>query len=207
MNKIQQDHTNKLTPFPLNDNYSVSREGQVYSHISNKFLKPIKTKAGYVVFKIKHNGKKQIFGHRLVAITFIPNPEDKRFINHKNGKRDDNREVNLEHCTSRENTVHKFKDLRYIVSSVSRAKRSKGQFSEILGYISQNSTFNGYWFDGKQYCSLTAIAEDWNVTSGTASRWFLNGQINYIIDDHVQPLNEKQRLHHTIRQIRQENRS
>lgn len=44
--------------------------------------------------------------HRLIAIHFIPNPENKRFINHKNGDKKDFRIENLEWCTQRENSIH-----------------------------------------------------------------------------------------------------
>lgn len=52
-----------------------------------------------------HVGKKRTV-HRLVAETFIPNPEKKPFVNHKNGNRSDNRVVNLEWCTEQENCIH-----------------------------------------------------------------------------------------------------
>lgn len=68
---------------------------------------------GYCRVTLANSGKnRKVFSvHRLVAIAFIPNPENKKTVNHKNGIRNDNRLENLEWATYSENCKHGFKEL------------------------------------------------------------------------------------------------
>src|SRR6478672_3937743 len=64
---------------------------------------------GYIVTSLTKFGlKKRIYFHRIFAAAFIPNPENKPFVNHINGIKNDNRPENLEWCTQKENVQHAF---------------------------------------------------------------------------------------------------
>ena len=60
-----------------------------------------------IPIKSSKNVKLNTSIHRLVAITFIPNPENKPIVNHINGNKSDNRVENLEWVTqTSENMIH-----------------------------------------------------------------------------------------------------
>lgn len=67
---------------------------------------------GYLYVDLYKNGKrKRFYIHRLVAETFIPNPENKPYINHIDGNPKNNNVSNLEWCTPLENVEHASKVL------------------------------------------------------------------------------------------------
>ena len=85
--------------------YDVSSAGEVYSKKSNKIIRPNKDKHGYLYYVLCVNGdRRTVKAHRLVAQTFISNPENKPCIDHINGVRDDNRVENLRWVTPKENS-------------------------------------------------------------------------------------------------------
>jgi hypothetical protein len=85
------------------EKYVIYQDGKVYSNIRNKFLKPQINHKGYLSVNI--NGKLQTL-HRLIAKTFIPNPDNLPQVNHKNLNKTDNRVENLEWSTCRNNINH-----------------------------------------------------------------------------------------------------
>ena len=87
--------------------YSVSNRGRVYSYRSKRCLKPAHTKAGYHCVHLADKGKVSVmFIHRLVALAFIPNPQDKPTVNHINEIKTDNRVENLEWATNHEQNIN-----------------------------------------------------------------------------------------------------
>lgn len=65
------------------------------------------SKAGYCVVHLSQNGRKEMQKvHRLVAEAFLPNPDGKPCINHKDASKRNNAVENLEWCTHLENNVH-----------------------------------------------------------------------------------------------------
>lgn len=93
----------KWHPCPGHPNYQINRLAQVRSVKTGKLLKPYDDGSGYL--RVKLDGENCRL-HILVALAFIPNPENKPVVNHKHGKKYDCRASQLEWATISENTKH-----------------------------------------------------------------------------------------------------
>ena len=87
--------------------YEVSDKGRVKSigYGKERILKPFSNKDGYLQIGLRKNrGRKNWLVHRLVAKTFIPNPDNLPEVNHKDENPSNNKVENLEWCDRRYNT-------------------------------------------------------------------------------------------------------
>jgi hypothetical protein len=99
----------KKIPIESNRIYYVTQDGKVYNQ--NKIeMKQRTNKLGYkqINLTVAKNKLKTFLVHRLVAITYIDNPENKAEVNHINGIKTDNRIENLEWVTHSENQKHAY---------------------------------------------------------------------------------------------------
>ena len=101
-------------PVPIEgycDYYDVSTKGRVRSHgfnRRNKLMTPETNNRGYARVRLYNNGNcVRFYVHRLVAMTFLDNPNNCDQVNHKNLDRTDNRLENLEWVSASENQFHK----------------------------------------------------------------------------------------------------
>jgi len=120
------------------EGYEVSDNGRVRSLSTvkgmwGKVLEPLIAGRGYFRVALRKNNKPHFKSiHRLVAEYFIPNPENKPQVNHKDGDKSNNHKDNLEWCTYRENINHAIDNgLSSVGERNGNSKLTKDQVLEI----------------------------------------------------------------------------
>lgn len=98
-----------------NNLVKADKDGTIYKRYASGEMgavEQVNKTDGYNVVSVTINGKPRILvAHRIVAKTYIPNPENKPQVNHIDGNKSNNRVDNLEWCTAKENAKHAFEVL------------------------------------------------------------------------------------------------
>lgn len=171
--------------YPENNLYFVSNQGRVirkeYKSPSGRLnkerlLKNIKQLDGYARIGIQREGKNRYTTyplHRIVAETFIPNPNNKKFVNHKDGNKLNNQVENLEWVTDVENAQHAIKEnlIKYSYKrnqkiSEKNSKLTKSEIKEIKLRRRKGET-------------MEDISEDFDVTHQNIKD-IVNGELHNI---------------------------
>lgn len=93
----------------ISTNYYITEDGKCYNQKTGKWLKGQENyKNGYFSFNLTmpDGSKKRKYAHRLVAMAYIPNPNNLPQINHKDGNKLNNSVENLEWCDGHYNQQH-----------------------------------------------------------------------------------------------------
>jgi len=139
-------------------NYEISSFGNLRNKITGYILKPC-IKSGYLCSNLTNDDKKSktMKIHRLVGLSFIPNPENKYTINHKDHNKLNNNLNNLEWSTATEQNKHKRKPKKEVQELISSRAvwRINKDTNEKLEYYKTIRTAAQWIFDN----NLTSVKE------------------------------------------------
>jgi hypothetical protein len=154
--------------------YQISNKGRVkrlagkclakagkYRNLSENILIcfPNKTRYNYLYVNLNNNGIKQFRIHRLVALHFIPNPNDLPEVNHIDGDKNNNTVENLEWCTNLENIRHSYKIGTHKIRTGEKAPNTKLTLEQVKQIKEK--------LNNKEYGR--SIAKEFNISEGMVS--------------------------------------
>lgn len=146
----------------IDNHYLLSKDGTILSTKTYREIKTHPNRKGYLVFDRAHVSTVSV--HRLVAKTFIPNPENKPQVNHIDGNKQNNHVDNLEWVTQEENIEHAKKHNLY--DTIKNKKRAYG----IKNNMSKLKNGNIVAIRSLSKClTHTEIAEIYNVSRAMVS--------------------------------------
>ena len=142
--------------------YSVSNQGRIKNNNTERVLKPFKVGGHNNQYYAVDIHKRNLKVHRLVAIAFIPNCENKREVNHKDGNHFNNSADNLEWVTGSENCIH-----AYRVLNKQKLVGSDNPYSRRIVRIEDGMIF-GSLNEAVKYCGMKGHSQLSRVLNGQA---------------------------------------
>lgn len=119
--------------------YFVTTLGRVFSVKAKLLSQSLNRGRGY--YEIRTN-KTAVTPHRLVAKAFVPNPENKPEVNHKDGRKTNNNVSNLEWVTRKENNDHSINSgLTKLPQKGYNAKFDDSQVAKVIGLVRSGWTY------------------------------------------------------------------
>lgn len=158
----------------------VTRSNGRKQFVRGKVLKQRYDKDGYLYVRINMNGKRFCKkSHRIIAVCFIPNPNNYPEVNHIDNDRTNNVVSNLEWCTSQYNTAYKEK---YGVP----AKEATKVLRKSVIAVDLNS-FEVFWFESRSEASRQLGFDNSDITMVIKERykkthgyWFTDADKNAV---------------------------
>jgi hypothetical protein len=166
--------------------YGVNENGVIMSFKTEKVIKPINHSAGYLAVCLYNNKiPKRFLVHRIVAKAFLPNPNNKLEVNHKNGDKKDNRLDNLEWVTSSENRKHAYKSGLQPINYSNKGKKFSEEVRQNMKKAAIGRIPTGHsremaykktrkqivdLLQGKTFPSINEAAKEFNMKSSTFSK-------------------------------------
>lgn len=151
----------------------VLNNDELVEYEPEKILKHTKSSAGYAVISICINGQSTVcYIHRILAETFIPNPDNKKYVNHIDGNKMNFSLDNLEWVTSSENNKHAYlTGLKKARKGKSNSRFGIGTRNGMKGELDKKSklilnTENGIFYHGIQ-----EAATAYGYNRGTLGDW------------------------------------
>lgn len=156
-----------------NNNYSINENGEVRNDRTGKIKTPFLNKAnGYLTIDLWNNNKSQkVPIHRLLAETFIENPENKPCVDHKDGNRQNNKLSNLRWATFSDNNS------RFDTIGVRSEKIKVTHYKEL-----RNSRGGGHikWLEADcimYFDRIVDVAKHFEVTQGNITPLLKSGEV------------------------------
>ena len=120
-------------------------KGKYKRYFKGKMLNPTFYRGGYLQVQLSKNGKVKVCKlHRLVAQTFLPNPDNLPVVNHKDEDKTNNCVDNLEWCTQQYNINYGTRNERHKQKMIGRTGK-KNHSSKPINQYTKEGKFVKYW--------------------------------------------------------------